>query len=222
LTQLLNLAARLVLAIVLGGVIGYEREHTQRPAGFRTHIVVCVAAALVMEISDYIFQHYHAFVNMDPARLGAQVISGIGFLGAGTIIRDGFNVKGLTTAASLWAVSCIGLAVGIGFCSGAILATAIIYLTLLALKRFEHNISSSQDSLIVIQSDNRTGWLDEIHKLLARYGVTIKKIEFENNQKEENIIVRLTVCFPDTKNKKYFEIIEGLPRISGVIKAYIK
>ncbi|MGD9156712.1 MAG: MgtC/SapB family protein [Bacillota bacterium] len=219
-TQLLNLAARLVLAVVLGGVIGYEREHTQRPAGFRTHIVVCVAAALVMEISDYIFQHYNAFVNMDPARLGAQVISGIGFLGAGTIIRDGFNVKGLTTAASLWAVSCIGLAIGIGFCSGAVLATAMIYLTLLALKRFEHNISPSRDRLILIQSENRPGWMDEIHNLLERYGATVKKIEFENNQKKEgNTLVKLIVCFPD---KNYTGVITGLQKISGITKASIR
>jgi putative Mg2+ transporter-C (MgtC) family protein len=219
LTQLLNLAARLVLAVVLGGVIGYEREHTQRPAGFRTHIVVCVAAALVMEISDFVFQHYHAFVNMDPARLGAQVISGIGFLGAGTIIRDGFNVKGLTTAASLWAVSCIGLAVGIGFCDGAVLATAIIYITLLALKRFEHNISLNRDSLILIQSE-KCDCLDDISDLLARYEVAIKKIEFENAQKEGNIVVRLKVCFPNIKNCT--DVMAGLQKTAGITKASLK
>jgi putative Mg2+ transporter-C (MgtC) family protein len=218
---ILNMAARLVLAVVLGGVIGYEREHTQRPAGFRTHIVVCVAAALVMEISDFIFQHYHSFVNMDPARLGAQVISGIGFLGAGTILRDGFSVKGLTTAASLWAVSCIGLAVGIGFCSGAILATAIIYITLLTLKRFESNIiSPMQDSLIFIQTENCPGWMDDVTDLLARYDVSIKKIEFENDENNGKISVRLTVCFPNIKMKA--GIFEGLSRISGIAKASIK
>jgi putative Mg2+ transporter-C (MgtC) family protein len=217
---ILNMAARLVLAVILGGVIGYEREHTQRPAGFRTHIVVCVAAALVMEISDYIFQHYHAFVNMDPARLGAQVISGIGFLGAGTILRDGFSVKGLTTAASLWAVSCIGLAVGIGFCSGAILATAIIYMTLLALKRFEYTISPVPDSLIFIQTENRPGWMDDVNDLLARYDVSVKKVEFEQDKHRENIAVRLTVGFADEKAK--IGVIEGLQGILGITKASIK
>jgi putative Mg2+ transporter-C (MgtC) family protein len=217
---ILKMAVRLVLAVVLGGVIGYEREHTQRPAGFRTHIVVCVAAALVMEISDFIFQHYHSFVNMDPARLGAQVISGIGFLGAGTIIRDGFSVKGLTTAASLWAVSCIGLAVGIGFCSGAIVATAIIYITLLTLKRFEHTISPIQDSRIFIQTENRPGWMDDVNDLLAKHDVAIQKVEFENDKNNVNIFVRLTVCFPNIKIDT--DIIEGLQRISGITKASIK
>jgi putative Mg2+ transporter-C (MgtC) family protein len=218
--SILNMAVRLVLAAILGGVIGYEREHTQRPAGFRTHIVVCVAAALVMEISNFIFQHYHSFSNMDPARLGAQVISGIGFLGAGTIIRDGFSVKGLTTAASLWAVSCIGLAVGIGLYSGAILATAIIYITLLTLKRFEHTITPIQDSLIFIQTENRSGWMNDVNDLLARHNVAIKTVEVENDRNNENIVVRLAVYFPNIKTNT--EIIEGLQKISGITKVSIK
>jgi putative Mg2+ transporter-C (MgtC) family protein len=213
---ILNMAARLVLAVILGGVIGYEREHTQRPAGFRTHIVVCVAAALVMGISDYIFQHYHDYVNMDPGRLGAQVISGIGFLGAGTILRDGFGVKGLTTAASLWAVSCIGLAVGIGFWSGAILATVIIYITLLALKKFEFTISPVPDSLIVIQMENRPGWMDDVNEVLARYGVTVKKVELEQDKQREHIAVRLTVG--SAGEKADTGIIGRLQEIPGITK----
>jgi putative Mg2+ transporter-C (MgtC) family protein len=216
----MSILIKLVLAVALGGVIGYEREHTQRPAGFRTHIIVCVGAALVMETSDFIFQRYHSFVNMDPARLGAQVISGIGFLGAGTIIRDGVNVKGLTTAASLWAVSCIGLAVGIGLYSGAILATAVIYITLLALKRFEHIISPIQDNLIFIQTKNHPGWMDYVNNLLVKHNIAIKKVELENDQNNENISVRLTVNFPNIKIDA--DIIEGLQKISGITKVSIK
>ena len=114
----LEILVRLLLAVLLGGFIGYEREHTNRPAGFRTHILVCAGAALVMATSEYLVRRY-SISAVDPARLGAQVISGIGFLGAGTIIRDGVNVRGLTTAASLWAVSCVGIAVGCGFYLGA-------------------------------------------------------------------------------------------------------
>ncbi|MDR1928118.1 MAG: MgtC/SapB family protein [Oscillospiraceae bacterium] len=136
----LRTLGRLAVAVALGGIIGYEREHSHRPAGLRTHILVAVGSALVMCTSSYIFSAYNetfaAFGSApDPSRLGAQVISGIGFLGAGTILREGFSVKGLTTAASLWAVSCIGLAVGIGFWSGALIATLVIYLTLNALKK---------------------------------------------------------------------------------------
>lgn len=138
-TLYLTILLRLVLATVLGGIIGFERENISRPAGFRTHILVCVGAALIMVTSEFIQRKYAGTVNMDPARLGAQVISGIGFLGAGTIIRDGSNVKGLTTAASLWAVSGVGIAAGIGFYEGAVTATILIFFTLIVLRKFEHS-----------------------------------------------------------------------------------
>ncbi|MHB8065664.1 MAG: MgtC/SapB family protein, partial [Ruminiclostridium sp.] len=131
----ISMILRLIVACLLGGIIGFEREHVHRPAGFRTHILVCVGSALVMITSEYIYYQFSENVNVDPARLGAQVISGIGFLGAGTIIKEGVNVKGLTTAASLWAISCIGIAVGIGFYSGALIATVIIFLTLIVIKK---------------------------------------------------------------------------------------
>lgn len=100
---------RLSAAILLSGLIGGEREHINRPAGMRTHILVCLGAALVTVTSEYVCRRYMGVMNVDPTRLGAQVVSGIGFLGAGTIIKEGFSVKGLTTSASLWAVSCVGL-----------------------------------------------------------------------------------------------------------------
>ena len=125
---------KLGLAALLSGIIGYEREHSHRPAGFRTHILVSVGSALVMLTSVYIAKDQGMVT--DVTRMSAQVISGIGFLGAGTILREGFSVKGLTTAASLWAVACIGIAVGAGFYAGAFVATVVIYLTLNSLKRF--------------------------------------------------------------------------------------
>ena len=124
----LDAVIKMILAVVFSGVIGYEREHSHRPAGFRTHILVAVGSALVMMTSKYVFLEYQGLVNVDPTRLGAQVISGIGFLGAGTILREGFSVKGLTTAASLWAVSCIGLAVGAGYYLGAFITTLFIHI----------------------------------------------------------------------------------------------
>ena len=117
---------KMALAVLFSGIIGYEREHSHRPAGFRTHILVAVGSALVMMTSGYVFNEYAGLGTFDPTRLGAQVISGIGFLGAGTILREGFSVKGLTTAASLWAVSCIGLAVGAGYYIGALVSTVVI------------------------------------------------------------------------------------------------
>ena len=121
---------RLILATALGGMIGFEREARRRAAGFRTHVLVCLGSTLIMMTSMYICQIYMGMVNADPGRIAAQVITGIGFLGAGTIIRSGATVKGLTTAASLWAVAGIGLAVGCGFYFAAVFTTALVFITL--------------------------------------------------------------------------------------------
>ena len=127
---------RLIAAAILGGLVGFEREtHDNRTAGFRTHIVVCVGASLIMLTSLYIFEVYKNIATADPARIAAGVITGIGFLGAGTIIRSGSSVKGLTTAASLWTVSGIGLAVGCGFYTAACVTTIIILAALYVLRK---------------------------------------------------------------------------------------
>lgn len=214
-----SLIVRLLLAGILGGVIGYEREHTNRPAGFRTHILVCVGAALVMITSEFIFSRYEGLANIDPARLGAQVISGIGFLGAGTIIREGFNVKGLTTAASLWAVSCVGIASGIGFYSGAISATVIIYLTLIVLKRLEsHFAKKNLYRVIYVQSEGIPGRIGAISSVLDKYSAQIKKIEFLNGENDKNILVKLVIKLPDYC--LHTNIIDELQRVEGIRRVY--
>lgn len=129
----IQVVLRLFLAAILGGIIGFERQkHNKRIAGLRTHILVTVGSALIMLVSIYIFEAYAGKAPVDPARIAAGVVTGIGFLGAGTIIRSGENVQGLTTAASLWTVSGIGLAVGCGFyiagCTASIIALATLYL----------------------------------------------------------------------------------------------
>ena len=122
-----SIILRLAMALLLGGLIGMERERRRRPAGYRTHMLVCLGATLTMLISQHLLQKGLA---LDATRLGAQVISGIGFLGAGTIIVTGrHKVKGLTTAAGLWASACMGLAIGIGFYEGALLTCFIILMT---------------------------------------------------------------------------------------------
>lgn len=121
------ICARIILAIICGGLIGIERGRSNQPAGMRTYMLVCLGSTLVMLTSEYIYTNFH---TGDPARLGAQVISGIGFLGAGSIIISGkTKVKGLTTAAGLWVSACIGIAIGIGFYSGGI--AAMLYSSLL-------------------------------------------------------------------------------------------
>ena len=122
---------RLLCAMIVGMVIGTEREYTNRPAGMRTHILVALGAASVMITGQMIFLQYSALgATPDPSRLSAQVITGVGFLGAGTILREGTNVKGLTTAASLWAVACLGIAAGAGYYAIALAGMVFIFITL--------------------------------------------------------------------------------------------
>jgi putative Mg2+ transporter-C (MgtC) family protein len=133
----IDICVRILLGAALSGVIGYEREHRGRIAGLRTHILVGTGATLVMLTGIGLFELYRDVTTLDPARLGAQVVSGIGFLGAGAIMRSKVSIRGLTTAAGLWAVAGVGLAVGSGFYLGAITATVVVFLTLYALTQFE-------------------------------------------------------------------------------------
>src|SRR4051795_10375895 len=129
---------RLLIAALLGGAIGFERELRERQAGLRTHLVVSVGSALFTLVSAYGFNEFltsgGALVRTDPTRIAAQIVSGIGFLGAGAIIRQGLSVRGLTTAATLWLVAGIGMACGAGFYSAAVIATAGAILTLRPLR----------------------------------------------------------------------------------------
>ena len=132
-----DITLKLFLCIVCGGLIGLERGAKGQAAGFRTHILVCMGACIAMLTGQYIYEYFET--NSDPARLGAQVISGIGFLGAGTIMsRETTRVRGLTTAAGLWAAACIGLAVGIGFFEAAIGATVVVMVTIVIFQRVDN------------------------------------------------------------------------------------
>lgn len=132
-----SICTRILLAILLGGIIGLERGATRHAAGFRTHILVCMGAALAMLTNQFIYDTFSTVV--DPARMGAQVITGVGFLGVGTIlVTANKKIKGLTTAAGLWASACLGLAAGIGFYDGAILGGIAIYVSLALLPKIEN------------------------------------------------------------------------------------
>lgn len=206
---------RLVAACVLGGIIGFERESTNRPAGFRTHILVCVGSALVMVTSEFML---NKLMETDPARLGAQVISGIGFLGAGTIIRHRFNVKGLTTAASLWAVACVGLAIGIGFYEGAIAATLLIYTTLILLKKIEKKVTLKKGKrVIMVRGEDRPGQIGDIGKVFGDYYVSIQNIDILYEEEDEgNVVIKFIVKVP--KNLDTASMFKDLSGIKGVKK----
>lgn len=131
---------RLVLSSALSGLLGLERQLHRRAAGLRTHILVSLGSTLIMLTSIYIFDIYKDSASVDPSRIAAGVITGIGFLGAGTIIRYGEEVRGLTTAASLWVAAALGLAVGCGFYVAALTTTILVLLALLLLRRIESKV----------------------------------------------------------------------------------
>lgn len=180
-----ELALRIVLSVAAGGLVGLEREWSNRAAGFRTHILVCVGATSIMLLSIYGFSEFANEVNvrMDPARLAAQVISGIGFLGAGAIMRNGFTISGLTTAASLWVVAAIGLSVGAGFYFVSVLTTFVVLFSLFLLNRWEKRFFSLKrkrrtEMKVVCQA----GQVSEIVRLVEENGIVIVDISMDKKE----------------------------------------
>lgn len=219
----LDAAVKMILTVIFSGVIGYEREHSHRPAGFRTHILVAVGSTLVMLTSKYVFIEYEGLANFDPTRLGAQVISGIGFLGAGTILREGFSVKGLTTAASLWAVSCIGLAVGSGYYVGALITTLVIYATLNTLKRFVAKGNHSKN--IYIEAENLSRQASDIGAIIKRYGGNLHTLEVlyadsSSTKRKSDSIVMKAIVFPRDEESLNLTI-SAIRALDGIRDIYI-
>ena len=140
------MALRLSVSAVLGGLIGMEREAHRHEAGLRTHILVCVGSSLIMLTSMHIFDIYKDSAIVDPSRLAANVVTGMGFIGAGAIIRYGMAVKGLTTASSLWITSAVGLAIGCGYYEAGIFATVISLATLLFLRSYGKDLFLGRNS----------------------------------------------------------------------------
>lgn len=167
---------KLILGMILSGIIGLERESWNKPAGFRTHTLVGISAVLIMMCGEYLAEKNG---NGDPSRIPAQLLSGIGFIGAGTILRDGFNVKGLTTAASLLSVTCIGLSIGAGFYIGSIVATFIVYIIL----SYSHVISDKVDHYtefeFFINIENPKNHIKKIQEKLKKYNIVIKTLRTE-------------------------------------------
>jgi putative Mg2+ transporter-C (MgtC) family protein len=128
---------RLGISFIAGAIIGFERETHHQPAGLKTHILICIGSTLLMLLSIYIPQTYTSFQNGDPGRIAAQVVTGVGFIGAGAILRMGINVKGLTTAASIWAIAAIGLVIGAGMYLPAIISVGLILFVLIIVEQLE-------------------------------------------------------------------------------------
>ncbi len=218
-----EIALRLFLAVILGGLIGFERERHNRPAGFRTHILVCSGSALIMLVSAYGFtgQIGAGFVS-DPGRIAAGVVTGIGFLGAGTILQERGSVRGLTTAATIWVVSGVGLAAGVGFYLGAILTTGFVLISLLLLRRFEyHFFQKRRLNRLQIKAIDRPGLLGGFGAVLGERMINIRKSEVsdpEAGKNTEESLVNIEFLVETPLDVVHSELFDSLNSIEGVIE----
>lgn len=209
----LYIVCRLVLASILGSIIGLERGRLNRPAGIRTHMIVCMASALVMLLGIEMGK----VSDIDVTRLAAQVVSGIGFLGAGAILKDGFSVRGLTTAATLWVVACVGLAVGGGFYLGAIFTTVFVFLSLKFMGSSSVKSKSSYISVLVHSVDST---VEEIKIVLVNAGIHISDVALCKVEQSDLKEIRFYGTIDNKVNTE--SLILDLLKIEGVKSAHLE
>lgn len=220
---------RIIMAILIGGMIGYERGHSNRPAGFRTHILVCLGATIVslteeqLRINSLGFALTHPdiapLLKIDISRISAQVVSGIGFLGAGTIMRDKGVIGGLTTAASIWATGCIGLGIGWGFYFLAIPSGIAILIVLVTLKKVERSLIDNKHIVkIIVQFRQGTRYTDNLlatYETLKRMDVKIKNLKKDT---DENKILYVLIM---SKQMEAFELMSELSKCDHVSQVQV-
>lgn len=217
---MIEICLRLACAMLVGLVIGTEREYTHRPAGMRTHILVCLGACVVAINSELLFHEFRALgATPDPARLGAQVITGVGFLGAGTIMREGTTVKGLTTAASVWAVACLGLAAGSGYYFLSLAGMVFIFVTLTLFEFLQHRLMKQNVVRRAIEVETED--ISQTLKLLYRYAdeshTVIENLEVDTLEK--GFRIRFDVENYGRRGKSHSQkFMEKLVAEKGVVK----
>ncbi|EFF67125.1 MgtC/SapB family protein [Selenomonas noxia] len=213
---------RLVLSCIMGGIIGYERQMRHKSAGLRTNMLVALGACLIMLLSQALYDNVEGKTNADPARLAAQVVSGIGFLGAGAIMKEGLTVTGLTTAATLWVVAGVGLAVGAGFYLGAGVTTGVVFLILWNLSRLDMWVDHDRILALSIYTLDRPGQImrisaciEDLH-LRAR-GVKVKTDEDEaETGGERRVYLNFEVYNSESLRRAF--IIDALRQVDGVLR----
>ncbi len=209
--NILPILLRLVLSMVIGGALGLERGLKNRPAGFRTHMLVCMGATVVMLTSEFMTKR---FGSSDGMRMGAQVISGIGFLGAGTIMVTGHDhITGLTTAASLWVAACMGIAVGIGFYEGAILGFVLVFTVLTFFSRIEKYLYKQAGRLDLLILLDEVESIGEMISSAQNLGITILNLELTRKNNDESVQVRVLMR---NRGKNKADIIAQLSKSGGI------
>ena len=210
----LSVALRIVLAVIIGGLLGLERGLKNRPAGLRTYMLVCTGACLVMLTNQYVCQ---VFLTGDPTRMAAQVVSGIGFLGAGTIIVTRHSqIKGLTTAAGLWSAAGVGLALGVGFYEAAIMGGLAVFTVMTLLQRMDNRMHSATKRLdVCLELESALTLADFLHQVRDG-GLEVTDVMRENGTGEAG-----TRCYTATiksvKRRNHIELMDQIREIPGVV-----
>lgn len=206
---------RIVISAVLGGVLGMERERKNRAAGLRTYILVCIGACVVMITNQYVYQVFH---TGDPVRMGAQVISGIGFLGAGTIIVTAHSrIRGLTTAAGLWAAACIGLAIGIGLYEVAVLGGVFIFLVLTCLHIWERHMGRKQRPLYVyVELEEGVSLGKFLSQVRRQQGIAFSDLQLEHDAGVPENTVAFLATVQEPKRADRAGLVASLRDMEGV------
>lgn len=175
-----DMLIRLGLSFLAGGIVGFERSSRHQVAGLRTHVLICIGSTLLMLLSIWIPQEFNMFKNGDPGRIAAQVVSGIGFLGAGAILRLGNNVKGLTTAASLWLIAAVGLSIGAGLYGAAGIALGLSLFTLVVMDAVEKKLfPSERNKLLELSYKGSVPDTKKAMAVLESFGVRVQTVDVD-------------------------------------------
>lgn len=214
----LEMLGRLAVAALLGGLIGLERETHSQPAGLRTHMLVSLGAALMMLIS--LFMYRLDPTRADPGRIAAQVVTGIGFLGAGAIMRFGMSVKGLTTAASLWTAAGIGLAAGCGYWAAAAIATGFTLVTLFIFDKIEKTFLKGREfRKFVIQAHDAAGLVGRVEEAMEKASVAIKEVDIQRDLVAKKVLLSITASCPEKIDVD--AVSRSISAVAGVEKVEI-
>ncbi len=226
-SSFLPIVTKLLLAALAGGVIGWEREMHGRPAGLRTHVLVSAGSCLMMLLSEGVFLKYghllaSGVVRIDPGRMAAQVITGIGFLGAGVIIKEGLTVRGLTTAASLWMMSGIGMAFGLGMTSVGVFSTVLASAVLIIIKKMDYLVKKDHFLRLSVVADSDCNILPQLLKILSEANLSISNVDQELNFEEQRATYEFIVTRTRQRKRIGSELIKAISALNGVKKIRYK
>ena len=221
----LAILVKLFLAALAGGLVGWEREKRGRPAGLRTNLLVSVGSCTVMIISETFFLKYGAHdalsvLRIDPSRTAAQIVTGIGFLGAGVILKEGANVRGLTTAASIWVVAGLGMAFGMGLFSLGAISTLTVLTGLLFLKQLDRKIRKDRYLFLTVTGRRRDSLHDDLRRAVDARGLTTSEVSSQLDLEGDELSIRMVLKVRDDRIGR--DLMTEIERFDGIKKIHYR